>query len=210
MSFNGRNSEKQRKAFFARMNSSSRSSSSSVNTPQRKTGMARKVSRFKDSDKDGVPDHKDCKPFDPKKQGVLHDIQVRLLRKREELLERKREKEERKLEDLRDRLKEKRSVVDKRAAVKSLKIEQKQAIIDEMVREKQVTKELKEANIKAKQELEKGTIQGFIKKSAKGAIKAASSEKTKRVIRNSTLALARSAGFLTKKKVKQIKKRFKE
>lgn len=44
----------------------------------------------KDSDRDGVIDILDCKPYDPRKQGLIHDIGAKLARKtgREELAER--------------------------------------------------------------------------------------------------------------------------
>ncbi|GAH86495.1 unnamed protein product, partial [marine sediment metagenome] len=32
----------------------------------------------KDTDKDGVPDSKDCEPYNKKKQGLIHDIKERL------------------------------------------------------------------------------------------------------------------------------------
>ena len=121
------------------------------------------LSSKKDSDSDGVVDSKDCEPFNPKKQGFMHDFHVKRLRAKEEKLEAKREKEMRKLEDIKDKLKERQGIASQKADIKSLKLQQKQAIIDEINTEKQKTNKLKQANIKAKKQLDKLTITGKVK-----------------------------------------------
>lgn len=126
-----------------------------------------KLSSKKDTDGDGVVDSKDCEPFNPKKQGFLHDLQVKRLRKKEEKLESQREKEMKKLEDLKDRLKERHGISEKQSDIKKLKLQQKQAIIDEINEEKRKTIELKEANKKAQEELDKFTVSGKVKTAIK-------------------------------------------
>lgn len=36
--------------------------------------------RFRDTDKDGVPDKHDCQPHNPKKQGLVHEGKVQVAR----------------------------------------------------------------------------------------------------------------------------------
>lgn len=117
----------------------------------------------KDSDKDGVPDSKDCEPFNPKKQGKLHDLHIKMLRKQEEKLEKKRVEALRKLETTKEKLQEKGAIADKKASISQLKLKQKQAIIDEANREKNRIQEIKQANIDAKKQLDKITLSGKTK-----------------------------------------------
>ena len=56
-----------------------------------------------DSDKDGVKNIKDCKPLDAKRQGRLHDMQIKILKKIEERQEQRRLAEIKKLEDLKEK-----------------------------------------------------------------------------------------------------------
>lgn len=122
-----------------------------------------------DTDKDGVINIKDCRPLDPKKQGFLHDLQIKRLRKKEEQLEKKREKEMAKLEDLKDTLKEKTNVSKKKTSIKKIQMAQKQAIIDEINKEKKAAAELKIASRKAKEQLDRITVTGKAKTALKKA-----------------------------------------
>jgi len=122
------------------------------------------VKKGKDSDGDGVPDHKDCDPNDPTRQGWLHDQKMKFLKKREEKFETKREKLQARLEDAREE-----------AAVKNRitqsKLKAKQAIIDETKREKEAIIKLKEQNKAAQAELDKYTFTGKLKRGLKATAK---------------------------------------
>ena len=162
----------------------------------------------KDLDGDGVPNDKDCEPLNPKKQGRLHDLQIALLRRKEEKLERVREKELKKLEDTKDSLKEKQAIASQKAGVKSIMLQRKQAIIDELNTEKTRIQELKTANKQAKDQLDKLTVTGKTKtaliKSGKFTAKA--------IAKGSKATLESSQAFLkkesTKKALKNVKKFF--
>ncbi len=161
--------DRQRKAFFARLNS---------NAPETPTMIRDKNSSYQelkrrgiivnpkgDADKDGVINIKDCKPLDAKKQGKLHDLAISVLKKKEEFVERRREKQMAKLEDLRDKLKARRAVLTERNALQA----EKQAVIDEAQKEKQAIQDLKSANKEAKRELFRTSKIG---RSIKGTIRA--------------------------------------
>jgi len=178
--------DSQRKAMFAKMN-------------YQQLRRHVRISPYADSDKDGIINKKDCKPFNPKEQGFFHDLQVKRLKRIEEKLETKREQEQRKLEDIKDKLNEKRNIANKKLGVKRLELKQKQAVIDEIKREKEQTQLLKEANKKTKEELDKYTTTGKIKKGAKfvGGKLATGS-----------VALLKDTGkFLTSKKSKKMFKK---
>lgn len=181
--------DKQRKAFFANLDSrlSSKYSLRMINDKKRSN-----VKVIKDFDKDGVPDAKDCEPFNPKKQGFLHDLQVKKLRAQEEKLEKVREKEMKKLEDVKDKLNERQGIADKKANIKQLQLKQKQAIIDEINREKQRSKKLRDANKAVKDQLDRITVSGRIKRGLKS---------------ESRLLLQRSRAFAQSPKTKRALKK---
>ncbi len=156
-----------------------------------------------DADKDGVPNIKDCKPLNPKKQGLLHDLQVKILRKKEEKLERQREKEQKKLEDLKDRLKEKQSISAKKAKVTTLQLKQKQAVIDEINREQEQSRKLKDANREAQRQLDRLTVTGRTKTAAKKL----GVEGIERVGKGSRIVLEGTKAFLQSKQTKRTLKK---
>jgi len=123
-----------------------------------------RISKHGDVDRDGVPNYKDCKPFDPKKQGWLHDQKMKVLKKQEEYYEGKREQEQKKLEDIRDELKVKQNISKAKLDKKRMMMNEKQSRIDELNRERKKISELKDANLKAKKELEKYSLYGKFKR----------------------------------------------
>lgn len=168
-------SDDQRKAVMAKLKggksvSSIHPSIISLNNSQlRKRGV--KLVPNKDIDRDGVKNKDDCAPLNPKKQGFLHDLAIKRLKRKEEKLERIREKELRKLEDVKDVLKERQAVGVKKASISQLRNKQKQAIISEITEEKRKTHVLKKANEVAKKQLDKLTITGKAKSLSKKAAK---------------------------------------
>ncbi len=116
---------------------------------KKKSNVKKFLKSEKDFDKDGVSNKKDCNPIDPKKQGRLHDLAISALRKKEEFVERRREKQMKKLEDLKDKLQARKALLSERNAVMA----EKQAVIDEAAKERKAIKDLKIANREAKIEL---------------------------------------------------------
>jgi len=161
-----------------------------------------KLSPNGDIDKDGVKNSKDCKPFDPKKQGILHDYNVKRLRKQEEKLEQEREREQKKLEDLKDTLKEKSAIANKKNSVKELQLKQKQAIINEINKEKAQLSRIEEANREASRELDKYTITG--------KAKTIGSKIGKQAINDSRLVAQSTVAFFQKKSTKKALKNIKK
>jgi len=106
-----------------------------------------------DYDGDGVINKKDCQPFNPKKQGLLHDLNIKRLKAQEQKLENQRIKITKKLEDKLETLKIKKNIVDGKNKVKAVKMREKQAIINEIDKEKAKIKELTLANERAKKDL---------------------------------------------------------
>ena len=106
-----------------------------------------------DIDKDGVINRKDCQPFNPKKQGLLHDLQMKRLKAQEDKLERERVEVEKKVESQKEILERKKAVQNKKLSIQQAKMREKQAVIDEINKEKNKIKQLKEANLKAKKEI---------------------------------------------------------
>lgn len=80
----------------------------------------------KDSDKDGIKNKDDCQPLNPKKQGVIHDWQMRRLREEQEYerLKNAKLKAEKKLSD--QALMEKRKVDAMRAENDKIKTQLKE------------------------------------------------------------------------------------
>lgn len=135
-----------------------------------------------DSDKDGVPDSKDCEPLNPKKQGKLHDIAVKFLEKREQKLEEKRIEEMRKLEVFKEKLRQQQAV----QSVKNAKLQQRQAIINEINQEKRNIEALKKQNKEAKKKIfdasPTGKVIGASNRAIDNTQKFLNKPKTKKVI----------------------------
>lgn len=191
-------SAKQRKAVMAKLSQQSYSQ-------LKRSGINLKPKG--DIDKDGVQNSKDCKPFDPEKQGLLHEINIKLLKRKEEKLEAKREKQMQKLEDIKDTLKYKQKIASKTDSIKRTQLKEKQAVIDEINKEKKRSEILRKQERKAKEALDKLTITGKTKTAAKKAAKAIekesliaakatnaflNKESTKRAVRQTTKALAKA------------------
>lgn len=156
-------SDKQRKKVMSMLNSSSGNNTPRILKNSSYKQLKRKginLDPNKDSDKDGVKNKNDCKPLDPKKQGILHDFQIKRLRKMEAKLEAKKNKELKKLEAATEILKEKQSIASKKADIQRIKFNKKQSVIDEVNREKKTIRDLKEANKAAKQQLFKLSVTG--------------------------------------------------
>ena len=102
------------------------------------------------------------------------------MRRREEKLETQRQKAQDKLEDTKEILTVRRSVTAKSTEINKAKLQAKQAIIDEIGKEKKEIQELKEANRQAQLELDRSTILGRIKLGTIAASKAAIAASAKR------------------------------
>lgn len=143
----------------------------------------KKLEQQKDSDKDGVADSKDCEPYNPNKQGKLHDIAVRLLKQREQKLENERLEALKRLEETKETLRQQQAI----KSEKNAKLQQKQAIINEIDAEKKKIQELKDANKKAKKEIFDASPTGKAVKLSSSAIKKTqkflNKPKTKKVIK---------------------------
>jgi len=112
-----------------------------------------RIKPYADSDRDGVINKKDCRPFDPKKQGRLHDFAMARLRAKEQKLENARIRLTKKLETQRETLNMKRAVRNKKLSISQIRLKRKQVLIDEIKREKAKFQKLSLANKQAKREL---------------------------------------------------------
>ena len=106
-----------------------------------------------DTDGDGVKNYKDCQPFNPKKQGLLHDFQLKRLKAQEQKLEEQRIKIQKKTESQREILDQKLAIAKSKKSIRQAQMSQKQKVIDEINKEKQEIKNLKEANRQAKRDI---------------------------------------------------------
>jgi len=130
----------------------------------------KRLSNTKDSDGDGVVDSKDCEPFNPKKQGKLHDLQIAILKRKEQKLEDQRVKVEAMLESRKETLQLKTSIANKKLSMKQSKLKQKQAVINEIKREKDKIRALKSANTQAKREIFNMSTTGKVVNNSSAAI----------------------------------------
>jgi len=179
-------SDKQRKAVMARLTAGNVQSGQIPMKFKNKNykdlrKMGIKLVPNKDADKDGVVNVKDCKPLDPKRQGLLHDFNMRRLKAKEETLERKRQIAMDKLGDTRERLSAQSKVAEKKASISQAQNAEKQAVIDEINKERKVTDELKKRNMQAKRDLDKITVTGRIKTKVKNTVAVAEEKLEKKI-----------------------------
>ena len=158
----GRMKDKQRRAMFAKLNKG-RSPSSVVISIELKKNAIKEFNKLRDTDKDGTPNIFDSKPFDPKKQSFLQDFQIKRLRKQEAKLEQIKNKKLKELEDTTELLRERQKVASKKAEIVEISTNKKQAVIDEINRERDRISEIKKANMEAKAQLDKLTVTGRTK-----------------------------------------------
>lgn len=157
-------SEKQRKAVMANYNNlSPRHRIKIIKDPSLKNKNFNQLKKKGiylnyngDADKDGIKNIKDCRPLDRKKQSKLHDLAIATLKKREQFIEERRIKAMKKLEEKKEKLQQDIAASQAELAKKK----QKQAVIDEIDREKELVKKLKAQNRQAKQLLFKATPAG--------------------------------------------------
>lgn len=158
-------SNQQRKAMFARINNT----------------RLKRSHPLQDADRDGVVNSKDCQPLNPKRQGFLHKLTIRRLKKKEERVEQQREKEQKKLNDLRDELGLRNKITAKKVRLKRAELKQKQAVIEELNDEKSKLATVKRANEDAKRELDKFTFKGKVKR-VSGQLARSTFDKSKRAL----------------------------
>lgn len=150
-------------------------------------------SKIMDSDCDNIVDAKDCCPFDPKKQGKLHDLAVNILKRKEQFLENRRKKQMAKLEAAREKLLAKREVI----GARNKKLAAKQAVINEIDKERKQIQDLKAANKKVKDEIfRQSTFARGVRATARGLGKGV--EVTKITIKKSKAAIKKTTQFLNK------------
>lgn len=163
---------KQQKAVFASMNRGNNPAGSNLVLSQtRSENVARDLKRdapeefkkLKDSDKDKTPDFLDSQPDNPKKQSLLSQFREARLRRQEEKLEKIRKQEEIKLERLEETLRERRKVGDQKRSIQELKTRRKQAVIDEINRERKQLSDLKQRETNLQKELDQSTFGGRFK-----------------------------------------------
>lgn len=158
-----------------------------------------------DKDKDGVKNVNDCKPLNSSKQGVLHDWQMKRLKKQEEQYESRREAQQKKLEDLKDELVQRKKVFDTKTGARQAELAQKQAVINEINTEKEKLKGIEKAEAQASKEMDKYTVTGR----AKTKIKATGAEIKRRwnseESKKNRAVAAKGAGKALKKIWKAIK-----
>lgn len=75
----------------------------------------------------------------------LREAEKKSLKRKEEKLETIREREQKKLEDIKDRLQQKQSVAKAKLDISSARVQQKQAMVDEITRERKKIQEIKVA-----------------------------------------------------------------
>ena len=183
-------SDKQRKAVMAQLKNSSFKQIQNKGLFLKHQG---------DADRDGVPNIRDCKPLNPKKQGFLHEFQMKRLKAKEEKLETQRRRQLKKLETVKEELEVKQRIAAKESSIANAKLRGKQAVIDEINKEQKKIKDLKDANKLAKEKLFDLTLAG----------KAAKATKTKAgdVARGSKIVLDASRKFFKKKSTKKALKK---
>ena len=117
-------SNSQRKAVMAKLNYSQ----------LRNRGI--RLKPYSDTDKDGIKNYKDCKPLNPKEQGLIHDI----IKKKEKFVKAREKKLETKQDELLKKIDSEKTTLNKHLQV------QKQ--INDNKKLKQELNALKQANFK--------------------------------------------------------------
>lgn len=143
---------------------------------------------YADTDGDGIINRNDCRPLDPKRQGRFHDLALSRLASQEKKLEAERRRLMTRLEAKKEIMTRKLKSNSKVVNVKRAVLKQKQAIINEINKEKDAIRKLKIANRTAKRELFSNSPLGKAKRiSQTSLIKTRNfltDPKTKRKIKN--------------------------
>jgi len=113
-----------------------------------------------DNDHDGVKNVNDCQPLNHNKQGIIHDIKMGVLKKREEAAERKREAAQQNISDLKDELELRRSASNKELGVKQSEVAAKQRLAEQIRKEELTKNKLAKEESAVKKELKSYTWQG--------------------------------------------------
>lgn len=172
--------DRQRKAMFARINAFKRMGFSPIGAKyfaeRGLTPSAAKRMDFKalqkqgiyvryegDDDHDGVKNVNDCKPLNPKKQGFIHDVKMKVLKVQEERAEAKREAQQKKINDLKDELALKRKVSSTETSVRQAELDAKKKLMEQKRDEEHKKDALDREEKQIKNEMEKYSWQGKTK-----------------------------------------------